>query len=167
MERAVSPLGHDSYPSMKILHSGSFPGNPVSLAAGLAMIGELERLNPYSHMENITQEYKGKVSRIARDLGLKVQINALGSFFQTLFTDSPIRNKRDVMKADKLKQHVFSIGMTVNGVVIIPAHPCLMSNAHTEEDIRSMVEISGRILTQLASSERQEPQLPVTASHPL
>ncbi len=165
MEKAVSPLGQDSHPGMKILHSGSFTGNPVSLAAGLAMIVELERLNPYPYMERITQEYKEKVSRTARDLGLQVQINALGSFFQILFTDRPVRNKRDVMKADKVKQQLFSIGMTVNGVVIIPAHPCLMSNAHTEEDVASMVEISGRVLTQLASSARQETRVPVRATH--
>jgi glutamate-1-semialdehyde 2,1-aminomutase len=139
MEKAVSPLFQESGSGVKILHSGSFTGNPVSLASGLAMISELERLNPYPYMERITQQYKRKVTEISRDLGLKVQVNALGSFFQILFIDRPPRNKRDVMKADKFKQHIFSIGMTVNGVVVIPAHPCLMSNAHTQHDVESMV----------------------------
>ena len=84
---------------------------------------------------------------------MAVQINALGSFYQILFTDRAPRHKRDVMKADAFKQRVFSTGMTINGVVIIPAHPGLMSYAHTARSVRSMIETSGRVLAQMASGE--------------
>jgi glutamate-1-semialdehyde aminotransferase len=117
------------------------------------MISELEKLNPYPYLESITQEYKTKVWKAATDLGLDVQINALGSFYQILFIDRPPRNKRDVMKADAFRQRVFSTGMTINGVVIIPAHPGLMSNAHTRDDVKSMIDKSGEVLGQMASAE--------------
>jgi glutamate-1-semialdehyde 2,1-aminomutase len=156
MEKAVSPQVQQMSSGIKILHSGSFTGNPVSLAAGVAMIKELERLDPYPYIETITQEYKDKVTRTASDLGMKVQLNSLGSFYQILFIDGAPRNKRDVMKADSFKQRVFSTGMTVNGVIIIPAHPGLMSNAHTRDDVRSMIRTSEEVLTQMASSEKNE-----------
>jgi glutamate-1-semialdehyde 2,1-aminomutase len=165
MEKAVSPQIQQSSSGIKILHSGSFTGNPVSLAAGLAMIKELERLDPYPYMESITQEYKQKVTRTAGDLEMKVQINALGSFYQILFIDEPPRNKRDVMKADAFKQRVFSTGMTVNGVVIIPAHPGLMSNAHSRDDVKSMIRTSENILTQMALSEKNEGESVIRATH--
>ena len=166
MERSVSPLIQQGSSGVKILHSGSFTGNPVSLAAGLATIKELERLDPYPYLESIAGEYKQKVMAAASDLGMPVQINALGSFYQILFTDSPPRHKRDVMKADAFKQRVFSTGMTINGVVIIPAHPGLMSFAHTRDDVASMIKTSGDVLAQMASSEgvRAKSDLKATAS---
>src|SRR5439155_21598637 len=96
---------------------------------------------------------KKKVWRAATDMGLNVQINALGSFYQILFIDRPPRSKRDVMKADAFRQRVFSTGMTINGVVIIPAHPGLMSNAHTRDDVNLMIDTSGKVLAQMASAE--------------
>lgn len=152
MEKAVSPSIQQVSSGVKILHSGSFTGNPVSLAAGLAMIRELERINPYPYLEEITQDYKNAVSKISSDLGIALQINALGSFYQFLFIDKPPRHKRDVMKADALRQRVFSTGMTDNGVIIIPAHPGLMSYAHTREDVKTMTEKSELVLGQMASS---------------
>jgi glutamate-1-semialdehyde aminotransferase len=130
------------------------------------MLTELENLNPYPYLESITQEYKQKVTALAGDLGMAVQINALGSFYQILFTDRAPRHKRDVMKADAFKQRVFSTGMTINGVVIIPAHPGLMSYAHTREDVRSMIETSGSVLAQMASSDTDGKTSAVRATSP-
>jgi len=154
MEASVAPQVQQGSSGIKILHSGSFTGHPVSLAAGIAMISELERLNPYPYMEKITQEYKRKVLGAAIDLGIKLQINSLGSFYQFLFTDKAPLNKRDVMRADAFKQRVFSTGMTVKGVIIIPAHPGLMSNAHSTEDVKKMISVSEEVLTQMAASEK-------------
>jgi glutamate-1-semialdehyde 2,1-aminomutase len=106
------------------------------------------------------------VTSAASDLGMAVQINALGSFYQILFTDRPPRHKRDVMKADAFKQRVFSTGMTINGVVIIPAHPGLMSYAHTRDDVRSMIETSQKVLAQMASSEADGGTAAVRAASP-
>ncbi|MDA4113661.1 MAG: aminotransferase class III-fold pyridoxal phosphate-dependent enzyme [Thaumarchaeota archaeon] len=166
MEKSVSPLVAQGASGVKILHSGSFTGNPVSLAAGLAMLRELENIDPYPYLESITQEYKQKVTSAARDLGMAVQINALGSFYQILFTDRAPRHKRDVMKADAFKQRVFSTGMTINGVVIIPAHPGLMSYAHTRDDVKSMIETSQKVLAQMASSEAEGGTAAVRAASP-
>lgn len=154
MESAVAPQVQQGSSGIKILHSGSFTGHPVSLAAGIAMISELERLNPYPYMESITQEYKRKVTAAAGDLGIKMQINALGSFYQFLFTDRAPMNKRDVMKADSFQQRVFSTGMTVRGVIIIPAHPGLMSNATSSADVKSMISTSEEVLAEMASTKR-------------
>lgn len=163
MESAVAPQVQQGSSGIKILHSGSFTGHPVSLAAGIAMISELERLNPYPYMESITQEYKRKTMAAAIDLGIKLHINSLGSFYQFLFTDRAPLSKRDVLRADPFRQRVFSTGMTIKGVVIIPAHPGLMSNAHSSEDVKTMVTVSEEVLTQMAASEKTG-TLPVTTA---
>ncbi len=166
METSVAPQVQQGSSGIKILHSGSFTGHPVSLAAGIAMISELERVNPYPYMESITMEYRRKVLAAANDLGIKLQINALGSFYQFLFTDRATVNKRDVLKADAFRQRVFSTGMTINDVIIIPAHPGLMSNAHSGEDVKRMISVSEEVLGQMAASEKMG-QLPSASAVPL
>ncbi len=151
MEKVVTPTKQPSDVKEKIFASGTFSGNPISMAAGLAMIDELEKTDIYEYIAGLGNKVREGLRNAARDTGFKFQATGVGSIFHVHFTDEPIRNKRSAMRGDPAKQYEFSIGMISKGVLLPPAHPGFLSAAHTDADIDEVLRVAREVLKEMAS----------------
>jgi glutamate-1-semialdehyde 2,1-aminomutase len=120
----------------------------VSMAATLATIRELEKETVYRRLFRLGEEMRKQLDEVISDLRIKAQTVGFGSVFQILFTDTRIRDYRDVLTSDTKKFREFQRGMMDKGVFILPhankrSHLCA---AHTEEDVRLTVESAREIL---------------------
>ena len=89
----VSPLGG-------VYQAGTLSGNPISVAAGLATLSELEKEGVYEALEAKTTILVEGLLEAARECGVPVTANQVGSMFTLFFGEHPIRNMDDTVACD-------------------------------------------------------------------
>lgn len=130
-------------PSGKVYQAGTFSGNPISVCAGLATLRVLrDRKNFYSEMEGKCEKLVRALEGVAEDLGLKVQVNHVGSMFQMFLTEEPVFDYESAKKSDSRKFMVMHRKLLDGGVLVPPSQfeTCFLSVAHSDRDLKETVE---------------------------
>ncbi len=152
MEAVVTPKAGDPHGALTIFQSGTFSGVPPSMAAGIAMLRELERSDALRVCDERADALRAGWRELAEDVGLPVQVTGTSSWFGLYFTDRPIRTVRDVLTADRARQRAFSLGLLADGVYLTPSHPGFTSAAHTKGDVDRVLEVSERVLRDIKAT---------------
>jgi glutamate-1-semialdehyde 2,1-aminomutase len=155
MEAVVRPRPGDPHATQTIFQSGTFSGAPPAMAAGLTMLRELEHTDAIAVADARAEAIRAGWRGIVAELGLAGQVTGISSWLGISFTDRPIRTRRDAMTADPARARAFSLGLLLGGVYLAPSHPGFTSAAHTEEDVRHVLEVSEQVLTQIAATSTE------------
>jgi glutamate-1-semialdehyde 2,1-aminomutase len=153
MEAVVTPRPGDPHAAETIFQSGTFSGAPPAMAAGLAMLRELERTDAIAVADERAEAIRAGWRQILAELGLAAQVTGISSWLGIAFTDRPIRTRRDAITADAKRSRAFSLGLLLGGVYLAPSHPGFTSAAHTEADVQRVLEVSERVLAQIKATE--------------
>jgi glutamate-1-semialdehyde 2,1-aminomutase len=152
MEAVVTPVPDDPHAAETIFQSGTFSGAPPTMAAGLTMLGELERTDAIAVADARAEAIRAGWRQIVDELGLAAQVTGMSSWLGLAFTDRPILTRRDSITADRARARALSLGLLLGGVYLAPSHPGFASAAHTEEDIGRVLEASERVLREIKSA---------------
>jgi glutamate-1-semialdehyde 2,1-aminomutase len=152
MEAVVRPRPGNPHAAETIFQSGTFSGVPPAMAAGLAMLHELEHTDAIVVADARAEAIRAGWREIVADVGLSVQVTGMSSWLGVSFTDRPIRTRRDAMTADAAKARAFSLGLLLGGVYLAPSHPGFTSAAHTDDDVRHVLETSERVLRDIKAA---------------
>jgi glutamate-1-semialdehyde 2,1-aminomutase len=152
MERVLSPATDPEDARNKIFQSGTFQSNLISLTAGLAMLGELEKPGVHAHMTALGDRLRDGFVRIATDVGFDVQAVGQGPIFGVYFSREPIRTIRDVAASDRSLAATFFLGLVANGIYITPYHLGFANASQTEAVIDRALEIAEMVFTQMRQS---------------
>lgn len=127
-------------PSGPVYQAGTFNGNPLSLAAGLATLRQLDD-DFYTQLNNNGNYLRAKLQNILEDLSLDYQVAGIGSMFQIYFNDKPVTNYAEAKSSDDKKFLEYFKAMLGNGVFIPPSQfeCCFISGAHSEEDLNKTI----------------------------
>jgi glutamate-1-semialdehyde 2,1-aminomutase len=130
----LAPLG-------PVYQAGTLSGNPLAMAAGLAALDELRREDHYSRLEELGRQLETGMKEAARQAGVAVTFQRIGSMFCGYFTDRPVFNVADAMRSDRAKFAKFFHSMLAQGVYLAPSQfeAGFISAAHTEADIESTI----------------------------
>jgi glutamate-1-semialdehyde 2,1-aminomutase len=134
----ASPIGRE--PSRNLFHIGTYNGNPLATAAGLATLDVLAEAGVYEALNRQTEELKAGLQEVLRTREEDVQVLGLGSVFSVLFTSRPVRNYRDVAAADSRRRQLFDLGLLNRGIYVCPGKPFYLSTAHAAEEIARTIE---------------------------
>lgn len=126
--------------------SGTFNGNPVSCAAGLATLSELEKPGTYEHLHAISDRLRDGLEEIGRDLGLPLRVLGDGPVLQPYFSESPIRTHAESQKTDLERQRRFGFGLLEKGYFVNPSGKVYLCTAHTPEIIDRTLEDARAVL---------------------
>jgi len=80
---------------------GTLSGNPVAAVAGLATLDILKRPGTYDGVFATGRELMGALDRLLKDTGIPAQVIGEPPLFDVLFTDQPVKDYRDTLKADR------------------------------------------------------------------
>jgi len=123
-------------PAGPVYQAGTLSGNPLAVAAGLAMLRHL-KAHPaiYERLEN-----NGKLLASAAPEG--VTVNRVGSMFTLFFTDKPVTDFESAQRSDRARFGEFFRWMLERGIYLAPSQfeAAFLSAAHTEEDIQRTTE---------------------------
>jgi glutamate-1-semialdehyde 2,1-aminomutase len=149
MEAVVRPRPGNPHAAETIFQSGTFSGAPPSMAAGLAMLREIEQTDAIAVADARAEAIRAGWRRIVAEVGLDAQVTGISSWLGISFTGRPIRTVRDALTADAARARAFSLGLLLGGVYLTPSHPGFTSAAHSEEDVERVLEASEQVLTQI------------------
>jgi glutamate-1-semialdehyde 2,1-aminomutase len=131
----VSPVG-------KVYQAGTLSGNPVAMAAGLAMLRYL-KANPqiYKQLEAITQKVTNGIQNSLEKLGLNYTLNQIGSMYTLFFTDKPVFDFETAKTSDTALFGRYFQGMLRRGVYLAPSQfeSLFLSIALSEDDISQII----------------------------
>jgi glutamate-1-semialdehyde 2,1-aminomutase len=124
-------------PSGPVYQAGTFSGNPLSLAAGLAMVRWLKANRAvYSHFDDATRALEESIGRWP---GSFVR---LGSLFKHFFRGAPPRNYVEAKQADTVAFRRFWERMLQHGVFVPPSQfeTNFLSVAHGDAEMAKLGE---------------------------
>jgi glutamate-1-semialdehyde 2,1-aminomutase len=130
----VSPAG-------PIYQAGTLSGNPLAMVAGLWSLKRLNR-NLYRRLSALGHALAGGLADAARDAGIPMQVNALGSMITPFFTAERVRDFESALTSDTGRFGLFFRQMLSRGIYLPPSQyeAWFISGAHTAKDIDRTVE---------------------------
>ena len=137
----LAPLG-------PVYQAGTLSGNPLAMAAGIAALEELRRVNAYTTLEQRGQLLETGMRDAARAAKVDVQFVRIGSMFCGYFTSAPVHNLADAMKSDRGRFAKFFHAMLAEGIYLAPSQfeAGFISTAHTESDISRTISATAKAL---------------------
>jgi glutamate-1-semialdehyde 2,1-aminomutase len=131
-----------------VYQAGTLSGNPVAMAAGIAVLQELEASNAYAKLEELGAALEAGLKAAAKSAGIPVQFNRCGSMFCGYFTQEPVHNLAEAMKSDRERFKKYFHGMLAAGVYIAPSQfeAGFISTAHTEADLRQTIDAAAAVM---------------------
>jgi len=159
-----------------VYQAGTLSGNPIATAAANATLDILEErphvkrgakyLAPqfiagsvavpatakhiqrpvYQRLESSAAILEVGLANAAKEAGVTVTINRVGSIMSCFFTDRPVRNFADVQSTNIKQFKKFFARMLDQGVYLAPSayEAMFVSLAHTQEDIEKTIEAAGK-----------------------
>ena len=108
-------------PEGPVYNAGTYNAHPVSVAAGLATVKELETGEPYRTANDAAAKIAKGVEDIAQRHGFDVVVKQIASIFQFYFKKGDVRTPQDVRESDErlyLKLHELALK---HGVYLTPS----------------------------------------------
>jgi len=132
----VAPLG-------PMYQAGTLSGNPLAMAAGLTTLQYLRdhKAGIYPKLEKLSAELVNGVCTAAKEAGVPITANRVGSMFTWFFNEGPVTDWLSASKCDTEAFGRFFRSMLDQGIFLPPSQyeAAFMSAAHTDEDIHKTI----------------------------
>jgi glutamate-1-semialdehyde 2,1-aminomutase len=139
----VSPAG-------PVYQAGTLSGNPLAMAAGL---WSLSRLTPslYRRLSSLGEALATGLAGAAREAGVPIQINAIGSMITPFFTSERVINLRTAMTSDTNAFAAFFRAMLERGIYLPPSQfeAWFISGAHSTKDVARTIRAAQEAMRQV------------------
>jgi glutamate-1-semialdehyde 2,1-aminomutase len=130
--------------------AGTLSGNPLAMAAGVATLQTLQNENAeiYPRLEKLSAELVDGVAAVAKDAGIAMRANRVGSMFTWFFTSDAVTDWNSASKSDTEAFARFHRAMLDNGVYLPPSQyeAAFLSAAHTEENVKQTIAAAKKAL---------------------
>ena len=147
----LAPLG-------PVYQAGTLSGNPLAMAAGAATLKELLARGDalYAQLEATTAAVADGVAALAREAGVALTTNRVGSMFTWFFTDRAVNDFGDAATSDTVAFGRFHRAMMEAGVWLPPSQfeAAFVSAAHGPAEVAATLEAARGALA--ASSDGAE-----------
>jgi glutamate-1-semialdehyde 2,1-aminomutase len=132
----VAPLG-------PMYQAGTLSGNPLAMAAGIATVKHLKEHKEeiYPRLDAMAKELVEGVAAAAKDAGVALCYNRVGSMFTWFFTPGPVTDWESASKSNTEAFGKFFRAMLDSGVYLPPSQyeAAFLGTAHTGDDIQKTI----------------------------
>jgi glutamate-1-semialdehyde 2,1-aminomutase len=135
----------DQLAEWSVYQAGTLSGNPLAMAAGLAQLRELDRINGWAKLESWVPLCQARAA--LRKLDATIPLRGL-LMFCLYFYRRPLRNLTDAYRADKAAFARYFHGCLKGGVYFAPSQfeAGFLSLAHTMEDLEKTGAVAAEAL---------------------
>ena len=138
-------------PNGPVYQAGTLSGNPVAVAAGMAMLKIVQTPGFYEQLAARTQNLVADLTALAQAQGVSFCAQAVGGMFGLYFTAKPPSSYAEVMQCDKQAFNRFFHAMLEAGVYFAPSayEAGFVSAAHGDAEIQFTLEAAKRVFAQM------------------
>jgi len=122
-------------PDGPVYQAGTLSGNPLAMAAGLAQLRELARIDGWRLLEDIAGKLEKALASVTSSR--KLTFHHIGSMFCLFFADGPIFDLESAQRSDTKKFAQFFHSCLERGVYFPPSQfeTAFISTAHSDDDV--------------------------------
>ena len=135
-------------PAGPIYQAGTLSGNPVAMAAGLAMLDLIQAPGFHQQLAECTQQLCDGLQSVADAEGVPFSSNCVGGMFGLFFSAEKVSTYAQATAADSAMFNRFFHGMLRRGVYLAPSafEAGFMSSAHSAQDLADTLEAAREAL---------------------
>ena len=139
-------------PEGPVYQAGTLSGNPLAMAAGLAMLQALDAdLQIYTRLAEKTERLELGLNTVLENKGIPYQINRLGSMISLHFTEQPVIDFETAAKGDNERFNSYFHGMLNEGIYLPPSafESYFLNDALSPEDIDQTIDSFQKVAQKL------------------
>jgi glutamate-1-semialdehyde 2,1-aminomutase len=124
-------------PDGPVYQAGTLSGNPLAMAAGLAQLRELERINGWKLLEELGAQFEELAQNAIKFAKTDVTFHRVGSMFCLFFAPGPVVDLAGARRSDLRMFARFFHACLKRGIYFAPSQfeTGFLSTAHTAEDL--------------------------------
>ncbi|WP_282247331.1 glutamate-1-semialdehyde 2,1-aminomutase [Stenotrophomonas sp. PS02300] len=129
-------------PAGPIYQAGTLSGNPVAMAAGLAMLELVQEPGFHERLSAASARLCAGLEAAAADAGVAVTTNQVGAMFGLFFTDQKVETYTQATACDTAAFNRFFHAMLERGVFLAPSayEAGFLSSAHDDSIIDATID---------------------------
>ncbi len=141
-------------PAGPIYQAGTLSGNPVAMAAGLAMLELVQAPGFHQRLAATAAAVCQGLEDAARQAGVPLTTNQVGGMFGLFFTDQRVETYAQATSCDVPAFNRFFHAMLERGVFLAPSayEAGFVSSAHTSEVVEQTLEAARQALRETAQA---------------
>ena len=138
-------------PSGPVYQAGTLSGNPLAMAAGMAILKLLQKPGVYDDLGKRTFRLADGIKRLAQAAGLPLAVNMIGAMFSVFFTAENVRDFRSACTSNGDIFARYFRGMLERGIYLAPSQyeAVFLSIVHTDDDVDFTLEQVSKVLKTL------------------
>jgi glutamate-1-semialdehyde 2,1-aminomutase len=138
-------------PDGPVYQAGTLSGNPLAMAAGLAQLRELERIDGWKLLEELGALFENLAHTAIKNGKSNVTFHRIGSMFCLFFAAGPILDLASAKRSDSGKFARFFHACLERGIYFAPSQfeTGFISTAHSQNDLERTAVVIHEELAQL------------------
>jgi glutamate-1-semialdehyde 2,1-aminomutase len=142
----VAPVG-------PMYQAGTLSGNPLAMTAGIETLKALEEPGVWDELETRGTQLMNGLAAAAKEAGVTIQHNRVGTMFGLFFADRPVTNWETASKANTERFAQYFQTMLSRGVYLAPSQfeAGFLSTQHSTTEIHKTVAAAGAAFATLTA----------------
>ena len=132
-----------------VSHSGTFNGNPITVAAGRKALELLDDA-AYVNLDRLGGMLADGLRAAIAQTGVAAQVTHVGSLVNVHFTTEPVIDFDTAQRADETAGAAYHLGLLNRGIFIAPRGMMTVSIVTEEGDVARVIDASAEIFADLA-----------------
>jgi glutamate-1-semialdehyde 2,1-aminomutase len=132
-----------------VAHGGTFNGNPVGTAAGIATL-ELMTPDQYTRLNGLGERLRMGLGDLFERRGLPASVTGIGSLFNVHATRAEVRDNRATQQGDVQLMRALMLGLMNEGYWMAPRGMGCLSTPMDESSVDGLIGATERVLDQIA-----------------
>lgn len=138
-------------PDGPVYQAGTLSGNPLAMAAGLAQLRELDRIDGWKVLEKLGAQFEELAREAIAQAKIDITFHRIGSMFCLFFARGPIVDLASAQRSDLKAFGKFFHACLKRGIYFAPSQfeTGFISTAHSSEDLTRTAAVVKESLTEL------------------
>lgn len=147
-------------PTAKVMyHSGTFNGNAISMAAGIAALKDYGK-KEVDHVNNLGVLFRKECNRVFEEVGIDIWVNGVGSLSNIIFSNNLITEYRGIAKSHEELNVLMGLSLMNRGIFMAPRGMfCTSTPMGEAEIIRAAEAIKESLQEIMPAIQEDAPEL--------